>query len=56
MLGLVSCLTENSILKGNFQLFSLKSLLQVKLIFQRVITKGEQLRQLPFHTGFSAAL
>lgn len=54
--GLCLSLTANSILKGNFQLFSLKSPLQVKLMFQRVITKGEQLRQLSFHAGFPAGL
>lgn len=42
--GLCLSLTANSILKGNFQLFSLKSPLQVKLMFQRVITKAELLR------------
>lgn len=54
--GLCLSLTANSILKGNFQLFSLKSPLQVKLIFQRVITKGELLRQLSFRLSLSAAL
>lgn len=54
--GLCLSLTANSILKRNFQLFSLKSPLQVELVFQRVITKGELLRQLSFHLSLSAAL
>lgn len=54
--GLCLSLTANSILKGNFWLFSLKSPLQVKLMFRRVITKGELLRQLSFHWSLSAAL
>lgn len=54
--GLCLSLTANSILKENFQLFSLKSPLQVKLMFQRVITKGELLRQLSFHWSLSMSV